>query len=353
MLNLYNNIPSTTHNTLLPAADTNAIVPVLVEGNRQLAKEISFTEIAAKSVSNLEQHDSVRFNDIITLTRHVGEHMDANLAIKDTALKIIKNPTVLSRPDWNDIHVIKALNESGVFVDAITQYKSHLSFVPKDFNFIINYSNASLEITKNLVRSIKLFEGTEGLQELSNILISIGIQNLDSEFKWYQCLKIYSILLYSAPYIFIKTGVDPLSLNVTQLYAPYELIANELQNLTLDVLNISLPSSMKWQAYLENNCISGLVLAKKMYALGVYLSDQIDHYKYHAVAVTIGLALIGTYKALRPISPSFKTLGPSLVAAAAITKEASIAKKKEVLEESHRLSECELIHTIFQMFFGW
>lgn len=209
------------------------------------------------------------------------------LSIEQDDLYCIKNTSVLESGEWNDVHVIENLNKSFIFKKDILSYKKRIYTLSDSFNFFKDIQDESKCISINFMQSILLFGKSDEMEQFRLALTNILNSGANSETGFSNCLKVYNILLYSAPFIFLTTVTEPNSLPLS-IFTPFEYASTELYRLSLSIDYTNLPFYMKIQAELENS-LPQIFYFKNVYAQSqtILLKLGIYYYRRRQI-ITVG-----------------------------------------------------------------
>jgi hypothetical protein len=200
---------------------------------------------------NLPENDNL--NDLRKIVDHGFGLIDKNKLFREQDdLYCIKNTDVINSGEWNDVHVIENLNKSFIFKKDILCYKKRIFATSATSDCFREIQDESKCITMDFLQSLLLFGKSDEMTQFRLVLTNILKSETNSKTQFYNCLRVYNILLYSTPFLFLTANTDA-DLIPLCTYAPFEYLSDEIYRLSLSIDYNHLPLYMKIQAGLENS----------------------------------------------------------------------------------------------------
>lgn len=180
------------------------------------------------------------------------KNKNISIAENDTSkIHVIKNTVVLESTEWKDVGIMERFNKLTIFNDDVAHYHHMLPSITNYSDFITILGKPSESIIKDILKSVYLFDGLNGISDLRCAVINPMTQ-LTNEEAFEKIKLIYNLLLYSFPAFLLQLSLstDPdMSIVAT---APYEHTCIYIKDLCdLPFENIS--SILRLQARIENN----------------------------------------------------------------------------------------------------
>lgn len=201
---------------------------------------------------SIKQFSSANYSfDFLNLFNHCSRVAERNANIQDNSLFVLKSRS-LDASHWNDQSFMETLNKITLFQENIAEYKNAVRRLVEDGNFtrqFLDLSTASENITACLLKTIYHTEGIHGIGILNDNLSNIihgGNFNPD-------CLKIYNVIIYSAPFMLIDAANGAAFSQLAFFHSPYELISASMQNYLSTFQFEELTFLMKMQLKLERS----------------------------------------------------------------------------------------------------
>jgi hypothetical protein len=273
----------------------------VLDGIRQVHAEVSFTLLNDDSkavVTELVQGSNVIPTDIASIASISAGLIKNNKNTDNSVLYVLKNQDALES-QWCDVSLFEKFNQSSTFKRNIIEYKNKLNDLSLE-EYITAMSEESNAVLQSLISLLKINGDYSNLNALSNTLI--GIQNttvLDgSELLIKQSIN---VLTYAVPVFLSPTYLEQsLFINGAAWFAPYDILANGLQNMCVNVNVESLSWVIKTQARLEG-LLPGVSLYNNFFTgtINPVILKLVCTYNYRYRYTTLGL--VYSFKYVAPL----------------------------------------------------
>lgn len=151
---------------------------------------------------------------------------------------------------WNDQYIVKTVNRLSIFREHIVAYKASANVILQRQNitsYFIDMQHISKEITFDFIKAIYYTEGTEGIARVQNNLLNA----LDAQRFKPHTLKVYNLVLYSAPFILCQIAAqDPTIPDTDFFHTPFEVVISGLEN---TIRNFTYHNPIRTQLKFENS----------------------------------------------------------------------------------------------------
>lgn len=189
--------------------------------------------------------------DFRNMYNHSVRLLQENADIQGNSLYYIKSKQ-LSTPHDNDQFVIDTINKTSIFDTDIALYKEAVKSIVDSGDHVSHFYKlhpVGQGVTDCILKSLYYTKGIDGVYMLNESLLKI----VNSCSFNPDVLKIYNILLYTAPFILIDAANGCSFSNLSFFYSPYELIAANLHTYIMGFRFEDLTYLLRLQLRLELN----------------------------------------------------------------------------------------------------
>ena len=282
--------------------NNNLIVPSITRELRGNAATVFGSQEIPSGFFSLRNR--VFISDFMNLFNHSWGLMRRNAANQDNHSLAVLRSASLDPTIQNDQFVIDFMNRTSFFNIDIMNYKNEVRRIVDSGLFSQQFfalKDASKSLTDSILKTIYYTGGIDGVNLLNNNLGNVIIGNFNPD-----CLKIYNIIIYTAPFVLIDAAQGNAFSQLAFFYSPYELIAAHLQAYSATFVYEDLTFLMKLQMKLEQN-LPEIKLCKQLYStlLMCYAAQR----RIGTIAVLVALPTVGLVKYLPLILSSPENAG--------------------------------------------
>lgn len=196
--------------------------------------------------------------DFRNLIAHIATYAQKNNNLVDKdRIYLIKSKMLANNPSaantWNDQYIIENVNKFSMFKENLLSYRTVLKDVlanHSQFTYFSDMRDASYDLTNVILKSVYYTEGIDGIvnigTKLDRLVSGGGVFNPD-------CLRIYNLLIYSAPFILTDAFNSTILTQDMFFYAPYETIAGNLHVYIQSAPFQNLNFMLRMQLRIESN----------------------------------------------------------------------------------------------------
>lgn len=208
-------------------------------------------------------------DDFRNLLKHSTDLMKKNAQISENSLHVAR-PRMLRPGILNDQDVVVFINKTSIFNEYIINYKNKVREIIESndlVNQFIILKDSSFDLTNCLLKTIYWTRGMGGVDKLTAALTLLASGN--ALFNP-DCLKLYNIVLYSAPFMLIDAASGNSFSQLAFFYSPYELIASQYLSYMSTFSFEHLTLQMQAQLWLEQN-LPEMIMCRKLYKSLVFV----------------------------------------------------------------------------------